>query len=55
MNFPNFYPGTVADFSKAIALASNPNFVLEEVVLNFANWEMDLDLKRIESELRPIF
>ena len=55
LNFPNFLAGTVRDFSKAVNLAANPNFAFEEVVLNFANWKMDLDIKRIEMELRPIF
>lgn len=48
LNFQNFLPGTLRDFNRAIALASNPNYIFEEVVLNFANWQMDLDIKTIE-------
>lgn len=55
LNFQNFLPGTLKDFNRAIALASNPNFIFEEVFLNFSNWQMDLDIKAIEIELRPLF
>lgn len=47
LNFQNFLPGTVRDFNRAIALAANPNFIFEEVALNFANWQMDLDIRTI--------
>ena len=47
LNFQNFLPGTLKDFNRAIALASNPNFIFEEVFLNFSNWQMELDIRTI--------
>lgn len=54
LNFPNYLSGTVSDFRNLIHLIIMPDLKLEEVQLNLANWQLNLDLPTMENSLRPL-